>query len=192
MFPTMNRLLPLIVLCLVVIRNSDAQTVRTEHVLGLDEGAQSPPAVLEDMAWLAGAWTGEGFGGTIEEVWTPPSNGSMAGLFKLAHDGKPSIYEIQTITVENGSLVWKVKHFGGDFVAWEERDGFVAFPLVKMEPAAAYFDGMTLIRDGEKLVVYLIVSHGGDVQEERLEYRSVALNQGGGISPRDPLPSVKP
>ena len=64
----MNRLLPLIVLCLIMIRNSEAQTARTEHVLGLDEGAQSPPAALEDMAWFAGAWTGEGFGGAIEEL----------------------------------------------------------------------------------------------------------------------------
>jgi len=172
----MNRLLPLTALCLIMIQSSEAQTVRTEHVLELDEGAQSPPAALEDMAWLAGAWRGEGFGGAIEEVWTPPSNGSMAGLFKLSHDGRPSIYEIQTITVENGSLVWKVKHFGGDFVAWEEKDGFVAFPLVKMESDAAYFDGMTLRRDGENIVVYLIASQGGEVREERLEYRPATIN----------------
>lgn len=173
---TMKLILLLIFLALLSIQSVDAQSARTEHVLGLDEGAKSPPASLDDIAWLAGSWMGEAFGGTFEEVWTRPSNRSMVGLFKLAHDGEVSIYEIQTITAEQGSLVWKVKHFSGDFVAWEEKDEAVTFRLVKIEPQAAYFDGITLLRDGENLIAYLLVSREDEVREERLVYRPAVLN----------------
>jgi hypothetical protein len=145
--------------------------------MGLEEGAEPASASLDDVAWLAGSWTGEAFGGTFVEVWTPPSHGSMVGLFKLVNGGEPSIYEIQIISEEMGTLVWKVKHFDKEFTAWEEKSEFVSFPLVKVEPEAAYFDGLTLTRDGENLVAYLSVGAGDDVREDRLVYRPTPLSR---------------
>lgn len=172
-FATMKSAALLALALISAVPRLAAQTNRTPHVLGLDDGSESPQASLEDIAWLAGSWEGEAFGGTFEEVWTPPSNGSMVGLFKLMHDGSVSIYEIQTMTEEEGRLVWKVKHFNADFTAWEGKDEYVSFPLVKIEPGAAYFDGITLRRDNENLIGYLLVSHGDEVREERLVYRPV-------------------
>lgn len=152
-----------------------AQTGRTEHIVGLDSGGVRVAATLNDVSFLAGAWTGEGFGGKFEEVWTPPAAGSMVGLFKLMHSGAPTIYEIQTITEEEGTLVWKVKHFNSDFTAWEDKAEFVSFPLVKVEEGAAYFDGLTLVRDGDNLIVYLATSEKGATREEELVYRPLNL-----------------
>ena len=40
--------------------------------------AQTTPAVtIDDAAWLAGRWVGEGFGGQMEETWSPPVGWSM-------------------------------------------------------------------------------------------------------------------
>jgi len=154
-----------------------AQVMRTEHIAGLDQGAELPTATLADVAWLAGAWEGEAFGGTFEEVWTNPTYGSMVGLFKLINDDKPSIYEIQLIVEEGGTLVWKVKHFGTAFDAWEEKTAFESFPLVKVEPNAIYFDGLTLIKEDEGLTVFLLVSSNGEYLEEKLTYRPMALGK---------------
>lgn len=164
-----QRLFLLMALALAV-SSAQAQTRITEHVLRLDEGSEQPAATLDDVAWLAGAWTGEAFGGTFEEVWTHPAAGSMVGLFKLVHDGAPTIYELQTITEEDGSLLWKVRHFDADFTAWEEKAEFVRFPLVAIDESVVHFDGLTLLREGENLVVYLTASRDGETHEEKLIY----------------------
>jgi hypothetical protein len=174
--PAMTRRLVLLVVLAVIFRFAEAQVMRTEHILGIDPEGESPPATLDAVAWLAGSWSGEAFGGTFEEVWTPASSGSMVGLFKLAHDGVPSIYEIQLIVEEEGTLVWKVKHFNNDFSAWEEKSEYVSFPLVKVEPDTVYFDGLTLTKNGANLVVFLSVGHGDEVREEMLTYRPLALS----------------
>lgn len=148
-----------------------AQIPHTAHTLKLDEGQSSPAATIEDIAWLAGAWTGEAFGGVAEETWNPPSAGTMVGLFKLMHDDQPSMYEIQLLVQEEGSLVWKVKHFNADFSAWEDKPDFVSFPLVKVTEDGAWFEGLTLERDGpDRLNVYLVLTHDGETSEEKLVY----------------------
>ena len=38
---------------------------------------------LENLNWMVGHWQGEAFGGVCEEIWSPPSGGSMTGTFKL-------------------------------------------------------------------------------------------------------------
>ena len=50
--------------------------------------AEGPPkAKLGDFAWLVGYWDGEGLGGRIEDVWLPPRDGVMLGVFRLAKAG---------------------------------------------------------------------------------------------------------
>ena len=171
----MKLLIVTVALFLVPTGVTLGQIARTEHILGLEEDSSSPAATLSDVEWLAGAWQGEAFGGTFEEVWTNPAYGSMVGLFKLINDGEPSIYEIQLLVEEGGTLIWKVKHFGSDFGAWEEKDHFESFPLVKVEPNTVYFDGLTLVREAEGLTVYLLVSSSGQYREETLIYKPMTL-----------------
>jgi hypothetical protein len=84
-------------------------------------------------AWLAGSWSGTAFGSRIQEVWNPPSAGSTVGMFKLC--GKDGVvpYELMTMTVEDGTLSLNVRHFDPDFTAWDSKDEYVNFRLVKKE-----------------------------------------------------------
>ena len=137
----------------------------------LAEG-QRPAASISDVAWLAGSWQGEGFGGTIEEIWSEPSAGSMMGMFKLMHNGQPSMYELELIVEEDETLILKVKHFEADFSAWEDKNEFLSFPLVKLADEAIYFEGLTFKRVGpDQLHVYLAAKKGDEFVERHIRYR---------------------
>ena len=153
---------------------ANGQSKQSENVYSLDSSDDRPEATIDQLAWLVGSWAGEGLGGQVEETWNAASGGSMIGTFKLLHDGHPSMYEVELIEEEEGSLVWKVKHFNADFSAWEEKPDFVSFPLVKIEEHAAYFDGLTLVRESDdNLRVFLIVGRDGEVVEESFAFKRV-------------------
>lgn len=159
----------LVVLC--ASAQSFGQSKYTEHTYRLDDPDQQPAASLADVSWLVGNWAGEAFGGSVEEVWNPPSAGSMVGMFKAMKDGAVSLYELELIVEERGSLNFKVKHFGPDFHAWEEKDEFVAFPLVKVEESAIHFSGISFYRLGpDRIDVYLVYRTKDGVREEKLVY----------------------
>ena len=165
------RILPALVL-LLIASNSRAEEAITANTLRLSPDQKSPAATIADMEWYAGRWTGAGLGGLNEEVWSPPRDGTMMGMYRMIKDGKPVFYELLLITEENGSLAIKLKHFHADLRGWEERDASVRFPLVAKRDGRIYFDGMTFERIGaDRVKVYLAVEHkDGKVQEETFEY----------------------
>jgi hypothetical protein len=155
------------VILLVSIAISQSQN--TENTLKLDDPDLRPEAKIDSIAWLAGVWKGKAFGGEFEEIWTIPSGGAMAGLFKLMHEGKPTMYEFEIIVEEMGSLIIKLKHFNSDLIGWEDKDKFISFPLVKLTNDAAYFDGLTYRKIGsDKLQVFVAIKRDGKIHEEEL------------------------
>jgi len=151
-----------------------AQEKLTERTFRLGPGAESPPATLADMKWLAGHWVGQALGGTTEEIWSPAKAGSMLGMYRLIVDGKPVFYELLTIVEENGSLVLRLKHFNPDLTGWEEKDKTVNFPLVALRDGAVHFEGMSFHPQGAALTVYLAIGQeGGGVYEEAFSYARV-------------------
>lgn len=149
-----------------------AQTANSEHTFRLDDSDDQPTASLSDVNWLVGSWVGEAFGDTFEEVWNPPSAGSMVGMFKLLEDGSVSFYELLLLVEEGGSLNLKVKHFNSDFSAWEEKEEHVTFRLVKMEEGAVHFSGLSFYRINEnEMHGYLVLHDDGRRWEEKLIYR---------------------
>jgi len=148
-----------------------AQSQRTEHTYQLDDPDNPPAATLADASLLVGSWTGTAFGGTFEQVWNPPSAGSMVGFFKLMHDGEVSFYEILLLAEEEGTLNLKVKHFNADFSAWEEKQEHVTFRFVKAEEDAAHFSGISFYRvSDDEIRTYLVMRSGDEVREEELVY----------------------
>jgi hypothetical protein len=148
-----------------------AQQPLTENTLTLGEGTM-PLAAIEDVAWLAGRWVGEGLGGSLEENWSPPGGRAMVGTFRIIIDNRPQFYEICLIAEERGTIVYKVKHFHPDLTGWEEKDDYLTFPLVKIEPDAVYFQGLTLKRDGDECKQYLAMRQkDGSFEERVLTYR---------------------
>lgn len=146
-----------------------------QETRGLAQGVQSPPASIDRFAWLAGSWRGEGLGAPASETYSAPHAGSIAGHF-VQEDGKGGIefYELMQIVPRNGSLVYRLRHFGPDLKGWEDASGKpVEFPLVAIEGEAFYFDGLTLRREGaDALTVWVkIGSKDGKPQEMPFRYR---------------------
>jgi hypothetical protein len=170
-----------LVLVLVLSPAAGAQSRLTENTLRLDAPENAPSASIEEVAWLAGHWRGEGFGGVVEELWSPPLGGAMVGVFRLVAGGQPSFYEICLLREHEGSLVYRVKHFHPDLSGWEERPDFVEFPLVKVAPDLVQFAGLTLSRAGDACVHYLAMRQGDTHAEAAIEYRRVRQPQAAAV-----------
>lgn len=139
--------------------------------LRLEEGAQSPPATIADLAWLSGYWQGEGLGGACEEVWGKPHRDRMFGYFTLSQEGKLVFSEAMMLVEEAGSLVLKIKHFNPDFVGWEEKDKYVSFRLVQLGKREAFFHGLTFRRvEDDKLLIHLRLTSNGKSREETFTF----------------------
>jgi hypothetical protein len=146
----------------------------TANTLRAPAGSVGPPATLEAMKWLVGQWKGTGLGGVSEEIWSEPAGGVMMGMYRLVVNGKPSFYEFIHLAEENGSLVMKLKHFNADLTAWEEKERFVTFRLVKLGANEAYFSGLTFRRSVDRLQVFLALrDKEGKVREEEFRMERV-------------------
>lgn len=149
-----------------------AQSLKTEHTYNLDDADDRPAASLQDVSWMVGSWTGEAFGNTFEEVWNPPSADSMVGMWKLLDEDQVVFYELMLLVEEEGSLSIKVKHFTADFIAWEDKEDYVRFRLVKIGEGIVHFSGLSFERISEDEIHAFIAMHeDGNVREEKLVYR---------------------
>jgi uncharacterized protein YijF (DUF1287 family) len=133
-------------------------------------GASSPPARIEDIAWIAGAWRCSALGGTAEETWSAPAGGSMMGMFRLYGEDGVSFYELMTISEQDGTLVLRLKHFAADLTGWEEKDETVIFPLVAVTPSAVQFDGLTFRREGDGGLRVFVSTEGRDGTRRELVF----------------------
>ena len=160
---------------LVIASLSSAADKVTERTWKLSAGEKSPAATLVDMSWLTGHWVGEALGGKTEEIWTKAAGPNMAGMYRLVKGEKTIFYEIMTVTEQDGSLVFRLKHFNADLTGWEEKNEVRSFPLVAKRDGAMHFEGMSFHPDGDKLTVYLAVEHEDKkVEEITFTYRRAA------------------
>lgn len=168
-----SKLWPLTALVLAIATgNADAQSARTEHTFKLDDPDDRPPATLANASWLAGSWSGEAFGDTFEEVWNPPSAGSMVGMFKLLKDDQVAFYELMLLVEEEESLSLKVRHVNPDFTAWEEKEHYVDFRFVKAGEDVIHFSGISFYRiSDDEIHAYLVMHDKGKSWEEKMIYR---------------------
>jgi len=144
---------------------------RTDHTFKLEPDEARPAATLGDAHWLVGSWTGTAFGQQFEQTWNPPSADSMVGLFKLYGEDGVSFYELLLLTVEDGTLSLKVKHFNPDFSAWEEKADYVNFKLVRKEADALHFGGLSFYRRGNDAIdAYIVMRNGETITENHLRY----------------------
>lgn len=140
----MPRLIVLALLpALLALEPADGQETRAAR-----PEQPSPPAQLADLAWLAGAWAGEGIAGPARETYSPIIGNAIAGHFVQQRGDGVFFYEIMTIVPRNGSLVYRLKHFNADLSGWEEKDEVREFRLVAHEGDSWYFDDLTIRRDG--------------------------------------------
>ena len=73
---------------------------------------QSDKPTWENIAWMAGDWIGDGFGGISYEHWSPPIAGIMIGTYRHVSAEKNNFFEFFTIAQkEDGNFVMKLRHF---------------------------------------------------------------------------------
>lgn len=166
---------PFLLLQLLATSVGCAETVNSENTLKLD-GAMPPAAKIEDLAWLAGYWRGTGLGGQCEEFWGEPIAGRMLGSFALVRDGELVFSEAMTLVEEDGSVVLKLRHYDAGFVAWEDKNDYVRFRLVKAGDNEAWFSGLTFRRTGAgKLQVFVVLHDEDEKTEHRFDFERVSL-----------------
>lgn len=170
-----KRLFPIFFLIALSVSHAFSQTKQTENTFKLDEGKTGEKATINDMKWIVGAWQGEAFGGFSEEIYSDPNSGVIMGAYRLIVDGKTVFYELMTILEENGTVVFRLKHFEPNLTGWEEKDKFVEFKFIKKDAKRIYFEGMTFEPIGKKaLKIYLAIKQkDGSVKEETFTYKRV-------------------
>jgi hypothetical protein len=133
---------------------------------------QTLEPTLKNIAWIAGNWKGEAFGGITEENWSEPSNGSMMASFKLIDNGKVVFYELEIIREVENTLILQLKHFSNDLKGWETQDETEDFPLIKITPNKAVFEGMTFekISEDEMNIYVDIKQEDGTVENVKFNY----------------------
>ena len=160
-------------LCAVLLAISFHAVAKNElpNLRFLAAGQQSPAADLSALSWLAGHWQGNAFGGLVEEIWAPAVGGSMMGAFKLVVDNQVRFYEIETISEENGTLVFRLKHFNSDLTGWEAKHDSVVFKLVEVAENRVYFDGLTIEKISDNnIIMYVALENGDKVTEGVFAY----------------------
>jgi Domain of unknown function (DUF6265) len=67
-----------------------------------------PPArsLIAQVAWLAGAWTGNTGPITFEEQWTAPAGGAMLAVARTVKDDRMVAFEFLRIVERDGGLVY--------------------------------------------------------------------------------------
>jgi hypothetical protein len=75
----------------------------------------------------------------VEDTWSPPSNGTMIGMYREMPDGKTTFYEFLMLSEENGAIVLRMKHFDEKFAGWEEKNQSVIFDATEVSRGHVVF-----------------------------------------------------
>jgi hypothetical protein len=79
-------------------------------------------AKLDQLAFMVGHWEGNRGPAWIQEIWTEPKDGIMAGAFRMHQDGKLIFSESERLVQDGDFIKLRVKHFKPDFTAYEEKE----------------------------------------------------------------------
>lgn len=89
--------------------------------LSTDVYAQDKTFLLDDLKFLTGHWKGEAFGGTVEEIWSDPSESAMMGMFRLQYDGVDKLYEFLLIEKSDEVISMRFKHIRKGYNEMEDE-----------------------------------------------------------------------
>lgn len=93
---------------------------------------------LNDVAWLAGHWTGSFSNGTpADEHWSAPAGGCMMGMFRMMPNGKASLYEFLVIEENADGVALRFLHFGRNLRPMDQEPWYLN--LTQAGPKNAVF-----------------------------------------------------
>lgn len=147
-----------------------------QEVLKSEAGDAPGKGSLSELSWLTGYWKGTGLGGECDELWMPAADNSMTGIFRLIKDGTLNFSEYMILEESDSTVTLKLKHFGRDLSAWEEKEKWVTFNLIKIENMTAYFNGITYQRNGDELLIKLNLKSKDKEWTEEFRFTKENLN----------------
>ncbi|UZD22087.1 DUF6265 family protein [Algoriphagus halophytocola] len=156
------------ILATLLILTSFTAFPQVKHLV---EGQAPGKGNVSDLGWIQGYWTGPGLGGQCEEVWMPALDGHMIGTFRFWNDGKLVFSEFMHLIQEGETLYLKLKHFGADLKPWEEKEEWTVFQLIEMGENVVYFDGLTMMRRSDELVIQLTLNDEENQHAEEFRYQ---------------------
>lgn len=111
-----------------------------------------------NCSWLEGTWRGEGFGGTMEEIWSAPdADGNMIGMFRY-FDNESNLGFMEFWLLDSTGM--KLKHFNPDMTGWEEKDGFMHFTFIESPGKMLKLDGLIYEQlSDNKIKISLDIKH---------------------------------
>ena len=145
------------------------------QVRQLAPGQNPGKGTVAEFDWLVGYWTGTGLGGDCEEVWMPEVDGHMIGTFRFWENGALVFSEFMNLVQDGESVTMKLKHFGADFLGWEEKEEWTTFELIELGKNKAFLNGMTIERKGDQLIFQVNISEGGEPKIETCTYTKKSL-----------------
>ena len=175
------RIVFVFVALMIVSNSAHGQEMLTEHTMKSLPDAVPAAAELAEFSWLQGQWSGEGLGAKCDETWSSPAGGCMVGTFRMVQDEELVFSEFFMLIREEGKVLLRLKHFGKDFVGWEEKDKSVDFPLIKVDGKTAWFGGLTyqLQEDGSLKAFVAMKKKDGSMSEGAFHFQKVnAANTG--------------
>lgn len=92
--------------------------------------AAAGPSSLDQLAWMAGTWTGTAEGVEMVEQWTDPKGGLMLGMHRDVKGGKAISFEFLRIVANPTGLVYMASPRGAPptpFPMAEIGEGRVVF-----------------------------------------------------------------
>jgi hypothetical protein len=100
-------------------------------------------ATVKQLAWVAGAWTGQLGDRTVEQTWSAPLGNSIVAMYRSVQNDRAQLYELLAIEQEGDGVVLRIKHFapGPGLVGREAKDESVNHTLVSLEGRSAVFQG---------------------------------------------------
>jgi hypothetical protein len=125
---------------------ASAQTPAPSAGPGQRPAAPTPAtATIDQVAWIAGAWSGKLNDRIIEQHWMTPLGGSMVAMYRSIRDNKPTLYELLAIETEGSGLALRIKHFapGVGLVSQEAKEESANHTLVRVEDRKAVFEAAT-------------------------------------------------
>lgn len=135
-----------------------ARSADEAAVSGTAHSADDP--AIARMSWLTGEWqTQQARGGHLDEIFEPAQGGEIVGIFTSTNKGQITRYELHSIHVQDGKVVYSEAAFGPGMkplAALADR------PLVLADATHANFEGMAHIRTGKDTMSTVLTSRRAD------------------------------
>lgn len=121
----------------------------SQNILFQNEKNHPINSSIDKMNWILGDWSATLDNSTVKESWSANNSKSLMGVASIYSKDNIVLFEILSITEEEGKLYLRLRHFDSKMNAWEEKDQPKTLPLLKVKGNKYLFHGYTFEKIGK-------------------------------------------